>query len=114
MEANEDLAFDALSDKVRRQILAVIGQHGELSVTEITRRVDSVSRATISNHLRVLRMSGIVRDRRHGRNRYFSLDQDGSVRDALSYLHAILKEGLETEDPVSRPAAGPHRDLAAG
>lgn len=95
MEPNEELAFDALSDRVRRRILAVLGEHGELAVGEIAARIDAVGRTTISSHLRVLRTSGLVRERREGRNRLYSLDVDGAVRDAFGFLQSILQQAVD-------------------
>jgi DNA-binding transcriptional ArsR family regulator len=92
---SENLAFDALSDRVRRRILSVLGDEGELTVTDITERVGAVGRTTISSHLRILRTSGIVRERRVGRNRYYSLDTAGAVRDAFTYLQSIMRESVD-------------------
>ena len=92
---SENLAFDALSDRVRRRILAVLGEHGELSVGEIAAHVDAVGRTTVSSHLRVLRTSGLVHERRDGRNRLYSLDVDGAVRDAFVFLQSILAQGVD-------------------
>jgi ArsR family transcriptional regulator, arsenate/arsenite/antimonite-responsive transcriptional repressor len=94
VDGRENDAFDALSDRVRRRILAVLGEDGELSVTEIAARVSSVGRTTVSTHLRVLRISGLVRERREGRNRYYSLDTEGAVRDAFVYLQTILNRAV--------------------
>ena len=95
MEPNENLAFDALSDRVRRRILSVLGEHGELTVGDIAAQVDAVGRTTVSSHLRVLRTSGLVRERREGRHRYYSLDLDGAVRDAFVYLQSILGQAVD-------------------
>ncbi|WP_312030290.1 metalloregulator ArsR/SmtB family transcription factor [Actinomycetospora sp. TBRC 11914] len=95
METDEERAFDALSDRVRRRILAVLGEHGELSVGEIAGRIDAVGRTTVSSHLRVLRTSGLVRERREGRNRFYSLDVDGAVRDAFVFLQSILQQAVD-------------------
>ncbi|MHC1559948.1 ArsR/SmtB family transcription factor [Actinomycetospora sp. C-140] len=96
MEPNEDLAFDALADRVRRRILSALGEEGELTVTGITERVGTVGRTTISSHLRILRTSGIVRERRDGRNRWYSLDTDGAVRDAFTYLRSLVGDAHRT------------------
>jgi ArsR family transcriptional regulator, arsenate/arsenite/antimonite-responsive transcriptional repressor len=111
VEPNENLAFDALSDRVRRRILAVLGEHGELSVGEISQRIDVVGRTTVSSHLRVLRTSGLVHERRDGRNRFYSLDVDGAVRDAFVFLQSILSQGVEA---VERPAGAAADDDPAG
>jgi ArsR family transcriptional regulator len=125
VEPNENLAFDALSDRVRRRILAVLGEHGELSVGDISQRIDVVGRTTVSSHLRVLRTSGLVHERRDGRNRFYSLDVDGAVRDAFVFLQSILRQGVEAVEHPAEAAtqaateaggspSGPARRQAAG
>ncbi|GAA4844007.1 hypothetical protein GCM10023201_38730 [Actinomycetospora corticicola] len=106
MEQNETLAFDALSDRVRRRILAALGEEGELSVGEIAARIDAVGRTTVSSHLRVLRTSGLVRERRDGRNRFYSLDTDGAVRDAFVFLQSILRQGITDAVPAAEDPRG--------
>jgi ArsR family transcriptional regulator, arsenate/arsenite/antimonite-responsive transcriptional repressor len=101
---NENLAFDALSDRVRRQILSVLGEGGELTVNQIADRVDVVGRSTVSSHLRILRTSGVVKERREGRHRYYSLDTEGSVRDAFRFLQSLLQAGVRL-DTVDAEAA---------
>lgn len=104
---SENLAFDALSDRVRRRILSALGDEGdegELTVTDITDRVGAVGRTTISSHLRVLRTSGIVRERRVGRNRFYSLDTDGAVRDAFTYLQSIMRASVDDLKQVTSTA----------
>jgi len=105
VEANENLAFDALSDRVRRRILQELGEHGSLSVGDIAGRIDAVGRTTVSSHLRVLRTSGLVQERREGRNRFYSLDVDGAVRDAFVFLQAILQQGVGAVEGDSARAA---------
>ncbi len=113
MSVNENLAFDALSDRVRRQILSLLAD-GEMTVSEIADRVGVVGRSTVSSHLRILRTSGIVQERRDGRLRYYSLDVEGSVRDAFRYLQTILQGSVESVAPAGEPAkpAGPARRKA--
>jgi ArsR family transcriptional regulator len=91
---SETLIFDALSDGVRRQILEHLGEKGECSVTELANHIDSVGRTTVSSHLRLLRTSGVVRERRDGRKRYYSIDPEGSVSAAVRYLQRILYDGV--------------------
>jgi ArsR family transcriptional regulator, arsenate/arsenite/antimonite-responsive transcriptional repressor len=110
---SENLAFDALSDRVRRKILSILSE-GEATVTEIADKVGVVGRSTVSSHLRILRTSGVVKDRREGRQRYYSLDAEGSVREAFLYLQEILQSSVRSLGrPVSdgegerpAPAAG--------
>jgi ArsR family transcriptional regulator len=114
MEANENLAFDALSDRVRRRILAELGKAGELSVTEIANRIDAVGRTTVSSHLRVLRTSGVVTERREGRNRYYSLDLDGTVRDAFVYLQSIMNRAVDGLAAPEAPEQGSRHEREVG
>jgi ArsR family transcriptional regulator len=100
VSVNENLAFDALSDRVRRRILSLLSE-GELTVSEIADRVGVVGRTTVSSHLRILRTSGFVTERRDGRLRYYSLDAEGSVRDAFRYLQTILQSSVEGVAPTA-------------
>jgi len=100
VDPKEDLAFDALSDRVRRRILSVLGEEGELPVNRLAERVGTVGRTTVSSHLRLLRTSGIVRERREGQNRYYSLDTDGAVRDAFVYLQSIMRRAVDDIDDI--------------
>ncbi|MDF2470945.1 MAG: ArsR family transcriptional regulator [Rhodococcus erythropolis] len=93
---SETLIFDALSDGVRRQILECLGDRGECSVTELSAYVQSVGRTAVSNHLRVLRTSGVVQERKDGRIRYYSLDREGTVSAAVQYLQRLLENGSRT------------------
>lgn len=101
---NENFAFDALSDRVRRQILSVLGEGGELSVTEIAERVAVVGRSTVSSHLRILRTSGLVHERRDGRRRLYSLNSEGAVRDAFLYLRTLLQAGVRLDTAAVQEA----------
>lgn len=119
MSANENLAFDALSDRVRRQILALLGERGELTVSEIAAHVDAVGRTTVSSHLRILRTSGILVERRDGRRRLYSLNVDGAMRDAFQFLQSLLHAGVAIEpsghDAAERdadPGAEPRREVS--
>lgn len=86
----ETLIFDALADAVRRRILECLSECGECTVSELASRIESVGRTTVSSHLRVLRTSGVVSERRQGRLRFYSLDRQGSVSVAVQYLQKIL------------------------
>ncbi len=92
---SETLIFDALSDGVRRQILECLSTRGECTVSDLADQISSVGRTTVSSHLRVLRTSGVVRERRDGRLRYYSLDREGSVGAAVAYLQRILNLAIE-------------------
>lgn len=112
---SEDLAFDALADGVRRQILAILSERGECTVSEIAERITSVGRTTVSSHLRVLRTSGVVTERKAGRHRYVRLDADGAAREAFEFLQRIMTQATDELGGSFTAAAGDAEDeLAAG
>jgi len=107
-----DLAFDALADPVRRQILAVLSETDECSAGALAEQITSVGRTAVSTHLRVLRVAGLVAERRAGRFRYYSIDPSGSARDVLALLNQVFRSGLlAVNDAV--PAAPEEREQSA-
>ncbi len=66
--------LDALGDPTRRAVLELI-RGGSKPVGEIARHLP-VSRPAVSQHLRVLKEAGLVRDRREGTRRLYSVDPD--------------------------------------
>jgi ArsR family transcriptional regulator, arsenate/arsenite/antimonite-responsive transcriptional repressor len=91
-----DLAFDALADPVRREILAVLAESEECSAGALAERITSVGRTAVSSHLRVLKAAGLVSERREGRFRYYAIDPSGSARDVLELLHQVFRSGLRS------------------
>ena len=65
-------ASNAVAQPRRRQILDVIAA-GELSVTELVRRI-GLAQPLVSKHLRVLRETGLVVVRDDGRQRLYRLN----------------------------------------
>lgn len=90
-------AFDALADPTRRRILELLASDTELSAGDIAENVSTVGRTGISSHLRILRTSGLIVERREGRFRYYSLDPEGSTRDALTFLQGILGSAVSVD-----------------
>jgi DNA-binding transcriptional ArsR family regulator len=66
--------FRAIADPTRRAILGLIAAR-ERPVMELTRLVGG-SQPGLSQHLRALREAGLVRVRRDGRRRIYSLRAD--------------------------------------
>jgi DNA-binding transcriptional ArsR family regulator len=92
--AADDLAFDALADPVRREILAVLAEGVERSAGEIAGRVSRVGRTAVSSHLRVLKGSGLVAERRAGRYRLYTIDPAGPAQDVLQFLQQLFQSSL--------------------
>jgi DNA-binding transcriptional ArsR family regulator len=89
-----DLAFDALADPVRREILAVLAEEDECSAGALAERITSVGRTAVSTHLRVLRVAGLVTERRAGRFRYYAVDPTGSAAEVLTLLQGLFQQSL--------------------
>jgi ArsR family transcriptional regulator len=71
-------ALQAIAEPTRARIVAFLG-HGEHCVCDVGDML-ALSPALVSHHLRVLRGSGLLRERRSGRWVYYSLDLDALAR----------------------------------
>jgi ArsR family transcriptional regulator, arsenate/arsenite/antimonite-responsive transcriptional repressor len=67
--------FMALANPTRLRVLERLGEVGEESVSELAQHL-RMSQPRVSWHLRMLRLGGAVRQRRDGRQIYFSLDEE--------------------------------------
>lgn len=90
-----DLAFDALADPVRREILTVLAEHDECSAGELSQHIRRVGRTAVSSHLRVLRTAGLIAERRTGRFRYYSVDPTGPAQDVIRLLQELFQGSLD-------------------
>lgn len=68
-------AWVAMADRTRRSIVERLA-HGPLAVGELARDLP-VSRPAVSQHLKVLKCAGLVRDRADGTRRVYQLDPTG-------------------------------------
>lgn len=96
-------ALAALADPTRRAVFERLAD-GPLSVGEIARDMP-VSRPAVSQHLRVLKGAGLVRDRASGTRRIYAIDPDG-IGAMRAYLDrfwnsalAAFKEAAEAGTP---------------
>lgn len=62
--------FKSLADSTRRGLFERLVREGELSVHALT-ELAGVSQPAVSKHLRVLRLAGLVIDRRDGRQTHY-------------------------------------------
>ena len=100
-----DLAFDALADPVRREILAVLAAHEECSAGELSAAIDRVGRTAVSSHLRVLRTAGLIAERRTGRFRYYSLNPSGPAQDVIRLLQELFQGSLDAAKTAAEAEA---------
>lgn len=111
----EQEAFDALADPTRRAILDLLATHDELPAGEIADRIGHVGRTAVSSHLRILRKSGLITERREGRYRYLSLQPDGPMRAAAAFLQGLLDSALPSPLPSgTEPVVGSNGDATSG
>jgi len=92
---NGDLAFSALADPVRREILALLSEHEECSAGEVSDRIQRVGRTAVSSHLRVLRTAGLITERRTGRFRFYAVDTTGPAQDVIQLLQGVFQRSLD-------------------
>ncbi len=91
MLANAD-PLTALGDPTRRAIFERLAQ-GPLAVGAIARDLP-VSRPAVSQHLRVLKHAGLVRDRPVANRRVYSLDPHG-VAELRAYFEPFWNQALD-------------------
>ncbi|MGI8702986.1 MAG: ArsR/SmtB family transcription factor [Candidatus Limnocylindrales bacterium] len=104
------VALGALSDPTRRRVFEQL-RAGPMAVGEIARTLP-VSRPAVSQHLRVLKVAGLVQDRADGARRLYSLDPHG-----LTALRSYVEEFWEAALGEYERAAtelGIRRDTGAG
>ena len=114
-------ALRALGDPVRWTIVRYMAEQPELAGSVLD-EVLSISRPTISYHIRILTQAGLVDVSKRGRSHYYTLRHDAlrSVLDELSTLIPGIRElpvaadraaagtsDAVGADPAERPAALP-------
>ena len=104
-----DLAFAALSDPTRREIVQRLAK-GDARVTDLAQPFD-MSLNSVSKHIRLLERAGLVRRRIAGREHYLTFDprplDDASAwierqRTAWSKRLDALEAALHAEDAINR------------
>lgn len=78
----------ALANPTRLRILERLGKVGEVGVNDLAAHL-RMSQPRISWHLRILRLGGVIRTRREGRQVYCSLDVD-NIRSERQRLDQLL------------------------
>lgn len=80
-------AFDVLGDPVRRRILELLvpGEQTSGAVVEVVQQEFGISQPAVSQHLRVLRESGLATVRADGTRRLYAVDPAG-MREVDAWL----------------------------
>ena len=114
------VSLQAIAEPTRARIVALLG-HGEHCVCDVGDRL-ALSPALVSHHLRALRDSGLLRERRSGRWVYYSLDLEAleRLRAAVTGLLTPADEAAASclcsdcgPERASRPAASSLAAFAA-
>ncbi|MEP7276388.1 MAG: metalloregulator ArsR/SmtB family transcription factor [Betaproteobacteria bacterium] len=90
------LIFTALGDPHRQRILLMFERGEQLSVGRIV-DASTLSRSAVAHHLRVLRVAGVLRCRKEGKEVFYWPEPD-TVRAAL----AGVREYLDKQFPAGR------------
>ena len=94
--------FLALANPTRLRILERLGAVGEESVNDLAADL-RMSQPRISWHLRMLRVGGVVRTRRDGRQVYCSLDLENLARERVRLEQLI---GIKEKQMTVRKEVG--------
>jgi DNA-binding transcriptional ArsR family regulator len=84
--------FRAIADPTRRRILDILAAEGARPVNELAGRF-AMSQPAVSQHLRVLRGAGLVRVRRQGRLRVYSVDPE-PLRDVYRWVRRTSQSAI--------------------
>jgi DNA-binding transcriptional ArsR family regulator len=99
-----EAALKALAEPRRRAILELVSDD-EMTAGEIASHFD-VSRPAISQHLTVLKGAGLVKERRNGTRRLYSVRAEGLV-ELREFLDGFWRKGLaRLKDAAEREERG--------
>jgi DNA-binding transcriptional ArsR family regulator len=101
-------AIAALADPTRRAVFERL-RGGPRPVVEIARGLP-VSRPAVSQHLRVLKEAGLVRERREGTRNFYSVDGD-ALAELREYFENFWEEALAAfKEAAEKGATGEPAD----
>jgi len=81
--------FKAIGDDTRRRILEILGK-GSATAGDIAHQFQ-ISQPTVSNHLKILKEAGLIKERKVAQNRIYSLDRS-ELQKVISSLEEIIKQ----------------------
>jgi len=103
-----DLAFRALADPRRREIVRLVWAD-ELASTAIASHFTDISRPAVSQHLGVLRNAGLLHERREGTRRLYCANHV-AIQSLRDYLDGYWADSLGSlRDLVEKSAPKPRR-----
>jgi DNA-binding transcriptional ArsR family regulator len=81
--------FKAIGDETRREILTILGK-GSATAGDIANQF-KISQPTVSNHLKILKEAGLIKEEKVRQNRIYSLNKD-ELKKVISSLEEIVQE----------------------
>ena len=81
--------FKAIGDERRRKILEILGK-GSASAGDIANQFE-ISQPTVSNHLKILKEAGLIKERKVAQNRIYSLNMP-RLQKVISSLEERVQE----------------------
>lgn len=88
-----DAVMRALADPTRRAVFEQVARSGEVNVAELT-RASGVTQGAVSQHLKSLKLAGLVAERPQGRNVFYRARPEGlaPLFDWLSHYDAFWRD----------------------
>ncbi|MBP2548650.1 DNA-binding transcriptional ArsR family regulator [Neorhizobium galegae] len=83
----------ALADPTRRAVFERIARSDEISVSQLTIG-SGVTKGAVSQHLKTLKLAGLVNERPDGRNVYYRVEPEGlaSLADWMSHYDTFWRQ----------------------
>ena len=105
-----EAAIRAIAERHRREIVRLVRDR-ELTAGQIASHFE-VSRPAVSQHLRILKDSGLVTERRQGTRRYYKARVEG-LAELRAFLEVFLGEDswIDPRPSASTPAAEPDAEI---
>ncbi|CAN5536926.1 metalloregulator ArsR/SmtB family transcription factor [soil metagenome] len=111
-----DAVMRTLADPTRRAVFERIARSPEMNVSELTRG-SGVTQGAISQHLKSLKLAGLVAERAQGRNVFYRASPQGlaPLADWMSHYGAFWRDRLDElerllRDDDKRSSANPKGD----
>ena len=96
-------ALEALADPTRRRLFDRLRQ-GACSVKELVQTVKPLTQPAVSQHLRVLKSARLVRVRRDGQRRIYSVDRAG-LAELRAYVESLWDDVLDAFEQAAAEEA---------
>lgn len=80
--------LQALGDPIRQDIIIILGEKGNLNVSEIT-SLTNISRPAVSHHLKILKEAGVVKMDKAGKNNIYYLHAKETLQNLKKLIEIV-------------------------